>query len=97
MHLETIGLLHYTSPFLTDNSRNFDSNTVDIEYYWDHRRFQISAKKQDTGEYVMFLGAVALTKVGRELSKIAGAEPVDGFFDCVEEEWARKGVSRIKI
>jgi hypothetical protein len=39
-------------------------------------------------------GVAGLTKVGRQLAGIAGAEPVAGFFDFLEAEWAKAGISR---
>jgi hypothetical protein len=59
----------------------------------DCRTFVIS-KQYPSGKYFIDFGVVGLTKVGRELAKIAGADPVQGFFDFLEAEWAKVGISR---
>jgi hypothetical protein len=92
VHLGVIGLVQV--PGVSNNNRLYDSPTVDLEYFGDHRTFQISKTWQQTGKYMFPYGYVDLTKVGRELAKIAGAQPVEGFFDFLEAEWAKVGISR---
>jgi hypothetical protein len=94
IHLTTIGLVHYTYPLVTANDRLYDGPVVDVEYFEDCRTFVISKNDTRTGKYSIDFGVVSLTKVGRQLAGIAGAEPVEGFFDFLEAEWAKEGVSR---
>jgi hypothetical protein len=90
----TIGLVHYSSPLLTNNIRLYDGPTVSLEYFGDHRTFLTSKIEPRTAKCAIDYGVVALTKVGQQLAAIAGAEPVAGFFDFLEAEWANAGISR---
>jgi hypothetical protein len=94
IHLTTIGLVHYTYPIITANNRLYDGPVIDVEYFGDCRTFVISENDPRTGKYTIDFGVVSLTRVGRELAGIAGAEPVEGFFDFLEAEWAKEGISR---
>jgi hypothetical protein len=97
IHLNTIGLLFFAYPFLANTVRHYDAPAVDLEYFGEVRTFLVPKKDPNdprTGEYAFNFGVVDLTKVGRELAGIAGAEPVEGFFDFLEAEWAKAGVSR---
>jgi uncharacterized protein DUF2806 len=94
IHLTTIGLVHYTYPIITANDRHYDGPVVEVEYFEDRRTFVISKNDSRTGKYIIDFGVVDLTRVGRELAGISGAEPVEGFFDFLEGEWAKEGISR---
>jgi hypothetical protein len=87
--LTTIGLVRYTSPFLTNTIRHSDRPTIDLEYFGFTRTFPVS---EIDGEYAVNFGVVALTEVGRQLAGIAGAEPVEGFLDFLEAEWSKAGI-----
>jgi hypothetical protein len=89
--LTTIGLVRYTSPFLTNTIRYSDRPTIELEYLGVTRTFPMS-ETDSTGRYLVNLGVVALTEVGRQLAGIAGAEPVEGFLDFLEAEWAKAGI-----
>jgi hypothetical protein len=93
LHLSTIGLVQYDFPLVPANDRLYDGPVVDVQYFGDCRTFVIS-KQYPSGKYFIDFGVVGLTKVGRELAKIAGAEPVEGFFDFLEAEWAKARISR---
>jgi Protein of unknown function (DUF2806) len=83
LHLSTIGLVHYTSPMLSNNVWSYDGPIVELEYFGNRRRFVIS-KDENTGEYSISFGVVALTKVGQQLARIAGAKPIEGFLDFLD-------------
>jgi hypothetical protein len=87
-HLAQIGLVR----LVVENLRVYDDPVVDVEYFGDCRTFIIS-EKEPRG-YLINSGCVSLTRVGWELAGIAGAEPVEGFFDFLEAEWAKDGISR---
>jgi hypothetical protein len=87
-HLAQIGLVR----IVEENLRVYDDPVVDVEYFGDCRTFIISEK--EPREYLINFGCVTLTRVGWELARIAGAEPVGGFFDFLEAEWAKVGISR---
>jgi hypothetical protein len=92
VHLALIGLLYYTSPFLTKQVREYDLPVVNLDYFGDQRTFQMPRAEPPSEKYALNYGVVGLTRVGRELARIAGAEPVGGFFDFLEAEWAKAGV-----
>lgn len=99
VHLHTVGLLFYTSPFLTTQWREYDSPIIELEYFGEHRGFQIPRVPVQPGQppsdkYGVTYGHVGLSKVGQELVKIAGTEPVEGFFDFLELQWIPQGISR---
>jgi hypothetical protein len=96
---EPFGLLFYTSPFLTNQWREYDSPIIELEYFGEHRGFQIPRVPVQPGQppsdkYGVNYGFVGLSKVGQELVKIAGAEPVEWFFDFLELQWIPEGISR---
>jgi Protein of unknown function (DUF2806) len=93
-HLTTIGLLEFTSPFLTDNVGYYDAPTVELEYFGDRRTFRISKTHPSNGKYYINYGMVGLSKVGQQLARIAGPEPVPGFFDFLEARLANEGILR---
>jgi hypothetical protein len=90
LELSLIGLVHYTSPFLTDNFWSYERPNVELEYFGDHRKLVIS-KDEKTGKYSIHYGVVALTKIGKQLYRIAGAEPVQGFLDFLVGKLCAKG------
>lgn len=78
LQLATIGLVHYTSPLFTKNVQLYDAPAVELAYFEDDRTYQVSKNDPRTGKYAIDFGVVNLTKVGRQLAGIAGAEPVEG-------------------
>jgi hypothetical protein len=90
LHLATIGLVHYNSLIYKGEWRYFEP-ALEVEYFNDRRTFLLS---EVDGSYSIEYGVVHLTHVGHQLAKIAGAEPVEGFFDFLEAEWAKAGISR---
>jgi hypothetical protein len=94
LHLATIGLVRYTSPFLSNNVWTYEKPyAVELEYFGDHRTFDIH-ENDKTGKCSIDYGVVALTKVGQQLAGIAGAKPVEGFFDFLEAEWEKVWILR---
>jgi hypothetical protein len=65
--------VHYDFPLVPANDRLYDGLVVDVQYFGDCRTLLIS-KQYPSGKYFIDFGVVGLTKVGRELAKIAGAE-----------------------
>jgi hypothetical protein len=72
----------------------YNTPDVELEYFGDRRSFTIPSKDTISGKYIIDYGYVDLTKVGRQLAGISGAEPVEGFFDFLESEWAKKQILR---
>jgi Protein of unknown function (DUF2806) len=95
-HLTTVGLLQFSFPFLTDNVYYYDAPTFRLEYFEDRRTFRMSTIHPKEGKYYINYGMVALSKVGQQLARIAGPAPVPGFFDFLESEWAKAGISRAR-
>ena len=48
---------------------------------------QVSLRLRDSDKIVLPIGRVRLTKVGKELAPICGAEPVEGFFESCITNW----------
>jgi hypothetical protein len=57
-HLNTVGLLQYSFPFLTDNVRFSDAPTVEVEYFGDRRAVRISKTHPENGKYYINYGSV---------------------------------------
>jgi Protein of unknown function (DUF2806) len=86
LHLSAIGLVHYNR-LSCRGDWIFDRPAIDLEYFGDRRTILIS---EIYGKYMLDFGIVSLTQVGRQLAGIAGAEPVEGFLDFLETEWAKR-------
>ena len=91
--LDSIGLVKYSTPFITNNIRVYASNIIPIRYFDEVRAFALPPAHQGTG-YQFIYGMIDLTPLGEELSKLAGPSPVVGFFDYLESAWNTHGMIR---
>jgi hypothetical protein len=94
--LSSIGLLKYTSPFLTDTVHRFDEDTIDVTYFGETRTYRLPPinPPKDNTPYIHY-GYVQFTDIGLRLSRIAGGQHVTGFFEYLETELAKKKISRV--
>jgi hypothetical protein len=95
IHLSSIGLVVYSGGFLTPNVRLYETPDFEVEYFGDRRTFATSDRDEQKGKYFAVYGYADLTDIGRQLARIAGATPVEGFFDFLESEWAKARITRV--
>jgi Protein of unknown function (DUF2806) len=91
--LDSIGLVRYTSPFLTDSVRYYDTSSVEISYFGETRTFRALIHQREQRHYLHY-GNVQFTEIGSRLLRIAGGERVPTFFDVLESKWLGMGFRR---
>jgi len=85
-HLGTLGLVQLAG--IEGFWRPELPKTVTVFYY--DKRVEITFPKE--ADNVLRLGRVLLTRAGRELARVCGSTPVDGFFSHVYEKWAAESL-----
>ena len=93
--LDSIGLVRFTTPWITESGRFYKSRAIRVRYCGDERRFQLAEMEKQPGHYYFYCGSVGFTPLGEELFKLATPTEVPGFFDYLESAWAGRGVLRI--
>jgi hypothetical protein len=98
-HLQELGLIRFNSEILSDGMRSYETPKVRLRYFQEQRTFRVSeatwpVASMNPSKYWIHFGVAGLTEIGKQLSRIAGAKPIPGFFDYLESEWAKKGVFR---
>ena len=81
--LSEIGLIEYNH--LTELAiKRLKPNRYGASYFGKRIYFEIGATQPE-----LDIGKVRLTMIGRELQKICGAKPVDGFLEYFVEKWSK--------
>jgi hypothetical protein len=93
--LDSMGLVKFTTPWLTESGRFYDSRAIRVRYCGDERRFQLPEMQKQPGHYHFYYGSAGFTPLGEELFKLATPAKVPGFFDYLESAWASRGILRI--
>ena len=88
-HLESIGLIRFHR--LTGWHRGFSGQDVLLDYFGDVRSFKILTPDQ-TNRYILRYGKAEFTQTGEQLSRIAGAESIPGFWAYTQSIWQEQGV-----
>lgn len=86
-HLNDIGLISFSH--IAGFSLKTLHRRVLAKYYGTP--FIIEFKNHDNNE--LEIGVAMFTKTGRQLARICGSKPIDGFVDYVIEQWTKKGVT----
>lgn len=95
-HLDTIGLIRFSTPMLADNVWYYDVPKIQLQYFEEARIYRLSIYPK-TAEYWLGYGAVGLTDLGEQLSRIAGATPIPGFFDHLEVELGKSAAALTRL
>lgn len=82
-HLEDLGLISFVAG-IGDYEQTDLSKNISAEYFGKKVELVMPNEK---GNRLLF-GKVMLTKAGKELASICDAQPVDGFFEFVCEQWS---------
>ena len=88
-YLKELGLVNYEPPIL-----NLGQVGQGVTANYHHHRVNITSTTNSRG---LITGHVALTLTGMQLFGLCVAEPVDGFFEYVLEEWRKQGASLQKL
>jgi hypothetical protein len=83
LDLELFGLIEISKGFSAGRICHFNSEIVNINYFDKH--FQIRTRNDE--QKLVDLGLVRLTKVGRELLPICGAEPNEDILEMTIQQW----------
>jgi Protein of unknown function (DUF2806) len=94
-HLDSIGLVKFTSPFVTENFRFYTALAAHLRYHDQVGRFQLPAAEKRPGYYYAKFGAVNFTPLGFELFRLAKPSAVPGYFDYCQSIWLHIGIYRI--
>jgi hypothetical protein len=86
-HLDDIGLISFEP--LGGFKKTELPRAIVMKYYGTP--LNIEFKNDANNE--LSLGHTIFTKTGGQLARICGAEPVDGFFNYVIEQWTKKGLT----
>ena len=84
-YLKELGLVNYEPPIF-----NFGEVGQGVTATYHHHKVNITSTTNSRG---LITGGVALTFTGMQLSELCIAEPVNGFFEYVLEEWRKQGAS----
>jgi len=95
IRLDSIGLVKFTTPWITESGRYYKSRAIRVRYFGDERRIQLPEMQKQPGHYYLQYGSVGFTPLGEELFKLATPTEVPGFFDYLESAWAGRAVLRI--
>ena len=86
-HLDSIGLVQFNSLarfHCIVNSQQTKSPGRCIAHYYGKSVFMEMSKD---GDNVIRVGNTLFTRIGRELARICGSKPVDGFYEYVRDQW----------
>ncbi len=82
-HFDSIGLIQFDNLSGFGYKRNLNPKNFKVFYYG--RSLEIVGGFDSDKD--LPLGFALLTAVGRELARICGSKPVDGFWEYVNEQW----------
>jgi hypothetical protein len=94
IRLDSIGLVKFTTPWISANFRFYESRFVKVRYFDDVRIFQLPPHEKRS-DYCFVYGAVDFTELGQELFRLSAASAVPGLFDYLETAWRGLGVLRV--
>ena len=86
VHLDAIGLISFGQATFTKGRL---PRLIVAKYYGTPVTIQF--KRPDNNELVV--GHALLTRIGLELARICGAQPVDGFLDYAIQQWRKEGLT----
>jgi Protein of unknown function (DUF2806) len=87
-HLEAIGLIRFDQVGRFSFA-NINAKVAIVDYFGERINLQF---EKDNGNQ-LDIGSVLLTKIGKELAPICGAQPVEGFLEYCVELWRERGLS----
>lgn len=90
-HLDAIGLIKYPAP--NPNYRTYDSSPIRIRYFGEEKVLHLSGPNPNFKKFVG-VGKANFTKLGLELSRIAGSEPLAMLFRVMEAMWSPPGLRK---
>jgi hypothetical protein len=56
--LDSIGLVRFTTPWITESGRFYKSRAIRVRYFGDERRFQLAEMEKQPGHYYFYYGSV---------------------------------------
>lgn len=85
-HLDDIGLISFEG--LIGYKQTKLPQHIDIYYYGTVLKAEFKNPENNELE----IGKVLLSSIGKELARICGAKPIEGFLDYLVEQWTKEGL-----
>jgi hypothetical protein len=90
--LDSIGLVRFTSPFLTDSIRVYNSRAVHLRYRDHAERFQLLPMEKQPGKFCVYFGCLDFTSLGFALFKLTTPAEIPNYFDYCRFHWRSHGI-----